>query len=66
MNEAKTEKLETAGWNLGTTKEFLGLTDEEAALIEIKLLGATTRKSDASSQAQRFRLRRYSLDETSS
>ena len=64
MNEAKTEKLETAGWNLGTTKEFLGLTDEEAALIEIKLLGATTRKEDASSQrVQRFRRRRYSLDE---
>jgi hypothetical protein len=64
MNEAKTEKLETAGWNLGTTKEFLGLTDEEAALIEIKLLGATTRKADASSQrVQRFRLGRDSLDE---
>ena len=26
MNEAKTEKLETAGWNLGTTKEFHSLT----------------------------------------
>ena len=37
MNEAKTRKLEKAGWRLGTPKEFLGLTDEEAALIEIKL-----------------------------
>ncbi len=37
MNEAKTAKLERAGWKLGTPKEFLGLTDEEAALIEIKL-----------------------------
>ena len=36
MNEAKTGKLERAGWKLGTLKEFLGLTDEEAALIEIK------------------------------
>ena len=37
MKEAKTGKLEKAGWTLGTPKEFLGLTDEEAALIEIKL-----------------------------
>ena len=37
MNEAKTAKLERAGWKLGTPKELLGLTDEEAALIEIKL-----------------------------
>ena len=37
MNEAKTRKLEKAGWRLGTPKEFLGLTDEKAALIEIKL-----------------------------
>ena len=33
---SKTGKLERAGWKLGTPKEFLGLTDEEAALIEIK------------------------------
>ena len=37
MNEARTEKLKKAGWKLGTPKEFLGLTDEQAALIEIKL-----------------------------
>ena len=37
MNEAKTGRIEKAGWKLGTPKEFLGLTDEEAALIEIKL-----------------------------
>ena len=37
MNKAKTAKLERAGWKLGTAKEFLGLTEEEAALIEIKL-----------------------------
>ena len=37
MKEAKTRKLEKAGWTLGTPKEFLGLTDQEAALIEIKL-----------------------------
>ena len=37
MNNAKTAKLERAGWKLGTAKEFLGLTEDEAALIEIKL-----------------------------
>ena len=37
MNEARTEKLKKARWKLGTPKEFLRLTDEEAALIEIKL-----------------------------
>lgn len=37
MEESKTAKLERAGWKLGTPKDFLGLTDEEAALIEIKL-----------------------------
>lgn len=37
MKEAKTRKLEKAGWTLGNPKEFLGLTDEEETLIEIKL-----------------------------
>ena len=36
-NSAKTAKLERAGWKLGTPKEFLGLTEEEAALIDIKI-----------------------------
>ena len=38
MNETKIRKLEKAGWKLGTPKEFLGLTAEEEALIEIKLV----------------------------
>ena len=37
MTKAKTAKLERAGWKPGTAKEFLGLTKEDAALIEIKL-----------------------------
>ena len=66
MDESKTAKLERAGWKLGTPKEFLGLTDEEAALIEIKLALARgrLRKSDASSRrAQRFPSRSEALDE---
>jgi predicted XRE-type DNA-binding protein len=33
----KRKRLEAAGWRVGTAREFLGLTDEEAALIELKL-----------------------------
>ncbi|HEX5009152.1 MAG TPA: helix-turn-helix transcriptional regulator [Planctomycetota bacterium] len=38
MNDAKRRRLEKAGWRTGTVQEFLGLTDEEAAFIEVKLL----------------------------
>lgn len=37
MNRAKKKRLAAAGWKVGDTKEFLNLTDEEAALIEVKL-----------------------------
>ncbi len=37
MRLEKRKRLEIAGWRVGTVSEFLGLTDEEAALIELKL-----------------------------
>jgi hypothetical protein len=37
MKPEKRKRLEVAGWRVGTASEFLGLTDEEAALIELKL-----------------------------
>jgi predicted XRE-type DNA-binding protein len=37
MKAEKKKRLEAAGWKMGTVSEFLGLTDEEAALIELKL-----------------------------
>jgi len=37
MNEAKRMRLEKKGWRFGTVKEFLGLSDEEEAFIEVKL-----------------------------
>ncbi len=37
MKPEKKKRLEAAGWQVGTVSEFLGLTDEEAALIELKL-----------------------------
>jgi len=37
MKKSKREKLKAAGWAVGSVQEFLGLSDAEAALIEMKL-----------------------------
>ena len=37
MKLEKKKRLEAAGWRVGTVSEFLGLSDEETALIELKL-----------------------------
>lgn len=37
MDTAKKKRLKEAGWNTGSVAEFLELTPEETALIEIKL-----------------------------
>ena len=37
MKKTKKDRLKKSGWKVGTAKEFLGLSDEEAALIEMKL-----------------------------
>ncbi|ANM29866.1 transcriptional regulator [Acidobacteria bacterium Mor1] len=37
MRKAKRERLEQKGWRVGTTDEFLDLTPEESAYIELKL-----------------------------
>ena len=37
MNSAKKKRLEAGGWKVGTTAEFLSLSSEEAAYIELKL-----------------------------
>jgi ribosome-binding protein aMBF1 (putative translation factor) len=44
MKQSKQERLKRAGWRVGTAKEFLGLTDEEAAFIEMKLALARSLK----------------------
>jgi len=36
MDSAKRGRLEKSGWKVGTTKEFLGLSQEEAAYIDLK------------------------------
>jgi hypothetical protein len=37
MHKQKRKALEADGWKLGTTQEFLNLSDEETALIGLKL-----------------------------
>jgi ribosome-binding protein aMBF1 (putative translation factor) len=37
MKKSKRQKLEAAGWRIGSAAEFLDLTKEEASLIEMKI-----------------------------
>jgi predicted XRE-type DNA-binding protein len=37
MNTAKRKRLEAKGWKIGTASEFLHLSPEEAAYVELKL-----------------------------
>jgi DNA-binding XRE family transcriptional regulator len=37
MNTSKRKRLEAAGWRVGKTSEFLGLSTEEVLYVEIKL-----------------------------
>jgi hypothetical protein len=37
MEKRKQRKLEAKGWRVGSATEFLGLSSEEAALVEMKL-----------------------------
>jgi len=45
MDKAKRKRLETKGWRVGTAAEFLELTPEESAYIELKVaLGSKLRE----------------------
>lgn len=37
MNASKRKKLEAAGWSVGTTSDFLSLTEAEETIVEIRL-----------------------------
>jgi len=37
MNSARLKRLQAAGWKVGSTRDFLKLSDEEATLVELKL-----------------------------
>lgn len=36
MRQSKREKLEKKGWRIGGVQEFLGLSDQEAAYVELR------------------------------
>lgn len=37
MEQEKRERLEKAGWRVGSVQEFLNLSDDEALFVELKL-----------------------------
>ena len=60
MKQVKKRQLESAGYKVSSTQEFLGLTDEESAYIETKVLLAKSfkelRKSKKVSQTEMAKL----------
>ena len=60
MKQSKRQKLERNGWRVGTASDFLGLSAEESAYIEMKLALSETlreeRKKKKLSQVQFARL----------
>lgn len=55
MKSGKRRRLEAAGWRVGTAQEFLGLSDAEAAFIDIKLrLASALAKRRADSAFTQF------------
>ncbi len=45
MKATKRQKLEAKGWKVGSASEFLGLSTEEAAYVEMKLALSRTLQS---------------------
>jgi DNA-binding XRE family transcriptional regulator len=37
VRESQRKRLESKGWKVGTAKEFINLSDEEAAYVELRL-----------------------------
>ena len=37
MHKRKKQRLEAKGWRVGSAQEFLGLSDEESAYVELRL-----------------------------
>lgn len=54
MKKSKRARLEAAGWAIGSVKEFLGLSEADTVLIEMKL---------ALSRALRDRRKQYGLSQ---
>jgi ribosome-binding protein aMBF1 (putative translation factor) len=62
MRRSKQRKLAKMGWRLGTAKEFLGLSEQEAAYVELRVrladsLKAQRRKRNLTQSALAKRIR---------
>lgn len=51
MKAGKRQRLERAGWTLGSAKQFLKLTDEEEAVIDLKLTLARAVREERSKRS---------------
>ena len=59
MKQSKRQKLERNGWRVGTASDFLGLSAEESAYIEMKLaLSATLREEREKKKLSQVQLAR--------
>ena len=59
MKASDKKKLERGGWKIGTVQDLLGLTDEEAAYVELKLaLSRALRQRRQKHKVTRFSLLR--------
>lgn len=59
MHRAKQRKLERAGWRAGSTSDFLGLTAQESAVVEMRIaLAETLRDARANARMTQFELAR--------
>ena len=45
MRRSKKQRLERNGWRVGTVRDFLGLSEEEAAYVELRLRLADSLKN---------------------
>lgn len=45
MRPSKKQKLEKKGWRVGTVRDFLGLSEDEAAYVELRLRLADSLKN---------------------
>ena len=45
MRRSKRQKLERKGWRIGSAQEFLGLSEQEAAYVELRLRLADSLKA---------------------
>ena len=59
MDKRKLERLQAKGWRVGGAEEFLGLTPEEAAYVEVRLaLSDNVRKMRVRKKISQVRLAR--------